>query len=137
MRIGEVARDAGVRVDTVRYYERERLLSPVDRRPSGYREFTEDAVRRIRFIRRAQELGFTLREIRELLELRMEAGASCGDVRERAEEKLEAVEEKLRDLRAIESTLRSLISACEDSRPVGECPILESLDEDSPEKPGR
>ncbi len=133
MRIGELARRAGVRVDTVRYYEKEGLLGPVARRPSGYREFSEDSVRRIRFVKRAQELGFTLREIHDLLQLKIEAGASCGDVRDRAEEKLVEVRRKLAHLRAIETTLEGLVAACGDARPIGECPILESLDQESGE----
>src|SRR6059058_2574344 len=88
MKIGEVAERGGVNLQTIRYYEREGLLPTPNRMASGYRVFHEDTVRRVRFIKRAQELGFTLAEIRELLSLRGKAGAGAQDVRERAKTKV-------------------------------------------------
>ena len=85
--IGQLARNGGVGVETVRFYERKGLLAEPDRRPSGYRQYDEDVVDRLRFIRRAKELGFTLNEIKELLSLRIDPTTTCADVKSRAEEK--------------------------------------------------
>ena len=82
MTIGKLAKEVGVTIDTVRYYERLRLLTPTDRRPSGYRLYDGEALKRLRFIRNAQALGFTLHEIRELLNLRVSSIARCGDVQQ-------------------------------------------------------
>ena len=98
--IGTVARRAGVGVETIRFYERKKLLPEPARDPSnGYRRYTESAVSRLKFIGRAKELGFTLRETRELLELRG-GPATCGTVRSRAEDKIADVRRKIRDLHA-------------------------------------
>jgi len=127
--IGALARAAGVGVETVRFYERKGLLAPPPRTRSGYRQFPSDAVARLRFIRRAQGLGFTLEEIRELLELRVDEVAACHTVEARARDKLVSVDAKLHELRRMRRVLRRLVSACEAREPTSECPILEELEE--------
>ena len=98
MTIGELAREAGVGVQTVRYYERRRLLPRATRRASGYREYTSAALDRLRFIRRAQELGFTLSEIAELLALRLDPHTTANDVKARAGDKIREIDRKIGDL---------------------------------------
>lgn len=125
---GEVAEQAGVNVQTVRYYERRGLLPEPPRLGSGYRQFRPEDVSRIRFIKRAQELGFTLREIEELLDLRAEPGATSGQVKRATEEKIVEVEAKIRDLQRIRDTLAHLAEACDGHGTTQECPILEALE---------
>jgi MerR family copper efflux transcriptional regulator len=129
LRTGDLARQGGVNLETIRYYERRGLLPRPPRTPAGYRAFDGEAVRRIRFIKQAQALGFSLEEIRELLGLRVDPRRSCGDVRRRAEAKLADIEAKIRNLRAMKKTLARFIAACSGSGPVGGCPILEALEE--------
>ncbi len=126
--IGHLARDAGINLETVRYYERVGLLPLAPRSPSGYRLFPADATRRLRFIKRAQELGFSLKEIRELLALRVSPRTTSGEIRKRAEKKIAEIEGKIRSLEAMSKTLRRLTKLCAGSEPASECPILESLD---------
>lgn len=126
--IGQLAKKVGVNVQTVRYYERLRLLDPTARKPSGYRLYGQDEERRLRFIKNAQALGFTLREIADLLNLRVTAAARCGDVRRKAQAKLEQVTAKLRDLRTLERALMSLIRTCRAGQPTEQCPILQCLE---------
>ena len=125
---GELAKRASVNVETLRFYERKGLLPPPPRRSSGYREYPAESVRRIRFIKRAQDLGFSLAEIRELLALRVRPGTTAVDVRERAEQKLADVRRKLADLKAIERALGQLKSACSGEGSLDECPILHHLE---------
>lgn len=128
MRIGELARRAGVNVQTVRYYERRGLLHDPRRHADGYREYSEGTLDRLRFIRRAQELGFTLAEIAELLALRLDPGKTAADVKARAEAKITEVEGKLRDLEQIRHALVHLAGRCRGGKgPMGECPLLEEL----------
>ena len=126
--IGELAKQGEVNPETIRYYERQGLLPRPPRTPSGYRQFPSDSVRRVRFIKRAQELGFSLREIKELLALRTTAGATSADVRERATAKIADIEGKIETLRAMKKALAQLTAACCGEGSVSECPILESLD---------
>ena len=126
--IGRVARLAGVGVETVRFYERERLLQEPERRQSGYRQCGEEVVPRLRFIRRAKELGFSLAEIRELLSLRDDPDATAADVRRRAQAKIAEIEAKVRDLQRMKKALLTLAAACSGHGPVGSCPIIEALD---------
>lgn len=128
LKTGELAKRAGVNVETLRFYEREGLMPEPPRRMSGYREYPAESVRRIRFIKRAQELGFSLREVRELLALRAERGMTCADVRLKAQEKVEKVRQKIADLKAIERALETLTATCSGDGPLTDCPILESLD---------
>ena len=128
--IGQLARRAEVGVETVRFYEREGLLEEPARRPSGYRQYDEGVVDRLRFIRRAKQLGFTLKEIRELLSLRIDPATTCGDVKSRAEAKLEDIAAKIRSLQRMKRALVKLTKACSGRGAASECPILESLDRD-------
>ncbi|HTM51776.1 MAG TPA: heavy metal-responsive transcriptional regulator [Bryobacteraceae bacterium] len=130
MKIGEVAERGGVNLQTIRYYEREGLLPHAPRLPSGYRVFAEPAVRRVRFIKRAQELGFTLAEIRELLSLRIDHERDRSEVRAIAEAKVADIEQKVRTLTAMKDALVRLKEHCSGHGPASECPILESLDSD-------
>lgn len=128
--IGKVARLAEVGVETIRFYERQGLIGKPLRRESGYRQYSEEAVQRLRFIRRAKDLGFTLKEIKELLELRLEQGTTCGNVRERAEAKIKDIEAKARTLQRMRKALAKLTMACRGKGPVSECPILEAMEGD-------
>lgn len=118
-------------VQTVRYYESLNLLNPFTRKPSGYRLYSHEEERRLRFIKNAQALGFTLREIAELLALRVASTARCGEVLEKARRKLVQVESKVDDLQALARALNSLIRACRVGRPTGPCPILMSLEDET------
>ena len=128
--IGQLAKMASVNAQTVRYYERRNLLQPTDRKASGYRVYSGDALRRLRFIKNAQALGFTLHEIEELLDLRINSKARCGDIQRQAEAKLKHVEAKVRDLQSLEAALRRLIRTCRAGQPTDHCPILQSLEEE-------
>ncbi|MBX5460078.1 MAG: MerR family transcriptional regulator [Steroidobacteraceae bacterium] len=126
--IGALARRAGVGVDTVRYYERAGLLAPRTRLPSGYRRYSELEVARLRFIRRAQALGFTLREVRELLGL--SARRDVARIKRSAQAKLADVEARIADLQRIRDGLAQLIAACPGHGRAADCPILRSLEGD-------
>jgi MerR family copper efflux transcriptional regulator len=130
MKIGELAHRTGVPIDTVRYYERQGLLPPPDRQPSGYRSYRADDVTRLRFVRRAKALGFTLEEIRELLDLSGRREDDMGSLKAAAEHKLADVEAKLSELTRIRDGLRTLIEACPGHGALDTCPILHALDED-------
>lgn len=125
--IGELAKQAGVGVETVRYYERRGLLAEPDRRASGYRQYESEAVAILRFIRRAKELGFTLKEIQSLLELRRSSSATRADVRRNAQAKLVDIETKIRDLERIRRALADLTKTCHGDGAAAECPILLAL----------
>lgn len=125
---GEFAKRAGVNVETLRFYERRGLLPMPPRRASGYREYPPGDIQRIRFIKRAQELGFSLGEIRDLLSLRARRGTTAAVVRSRAEAKLGDIRRKIADLRAIERALKKLTDACPGQGLLSECPILQHLD---------
>src|SRR5256712_6903251 len=129
LRSSELANRGGVNLETVRYYERRGLLPKPPRTLAGYRAFDAGAVRRLRFIKQAQALGFSLKEIKALLALRLDPRASCADVRRRAEAKIADIDEKLRALRAMKKVLVRITAACAGGGPVNECPILESLEE--------
>src|SRR6266404_5369325 len=127
--IGKVAKEAGVNLETIRYYENEGVLPKPPRTHSGYRIFSEDAVKRLRFIKHAQDLGFSLKEIKELLALRVRPGSSCVDVRRKAEAKAVDVESRVQHLQTIKKALQSLTATCAGKGPVSACSILEALDE--------
>lgn len=131
MRIGQLARETGVGVETIRYYERRGLLQQPPRRGGATRRYGTDAVRRVRFIKRAQRLGFTLREIAELLEFRFEPGASRAEVRRRAAAKLEDIERKMEDLRRMRAALKDRLRRCDGKGPIDRgCSILEALEDE-------
>lgn len=124
----EVATRAGVNVQTVRYYERRGLVPVPPRKASGYRLFDAAYVDRIRFIKRAQDLGFTLAEVEELLSLRATPGGPSSRVRDRTLDKIREVEDKIRDLEEIRRALLDLTAACDGTRATDDCPILQALD---------
>lgn len=128
LKIGEVAERGGVNLQTIRYYEREGLLPEPPRLASGYRIFPEGAVRQVRFIKRAQELGFSLAEIRDLLSLREHADAGAQQMRERAKVKIADIEEKIRTLRVMKKALNRLAERCPGCGPLSDCPIVDALD---------
>ena len=130
----ELAKRGGVNRETIRYYERTKLLSNPPRSGAGYRLFLPESVRRVRFIKRAQELGFSLKEIKELLALRIAPGSTRADVRKRAEAKIADIEERVQHLRAMKKALVRLTESCCGSGPASDCPILESLSLDEKEK---
>ncbi len=126
--IGQLAKQAGVGVETIRFYEREGLLAEPERRPSGYRQYTPEVVRRVRFIRHAKDLGFALKEIQELLELRVDPISTCADVRQRARAKIADIEGRVVALERMKAALEQLARSCRGRGPTSECPILEVLD---------
>lgn len=128
--IGQLAKTTGVNIQTIRYYERLRLLEPCDRKPSGYRLYDGESLKRLRFIKNAQTLGFTLHEIAELLNLRVTSTARCGDVQRKAQAKLLQVVAKVRDLRTLARALKGLIRTCRAGQPTEQCPILTSLEKE-------
>ncbi len=128
--IGQLAKRADVGVETVRFYERKGILAEPNRRPSGYRQYDEDVVDRLRFIKRAKELGFTLNEIKELLSLRLDPTTTCADVKSRAEAKIDDIQDKIRTLQRMKKALVKVTKACSGRGGTSECPILESLDRD-------
>jgi MerR family mercuric resistance operon transcriptional regulator len=128
--IGFVARRAGVGVETVRFYERQGLIEKPPRRLSGYREYDDEVVSRLGFIRRAKELGFTLKEIKELLSLRRDPSTPAADVKRRAEAKIADIETKIRTLQRMKKALGKLTSACRGHATSAECPLLHALDQE-------
>jgi Hg(II)-responsive transcriptional regulator len=131
MRIGKVAAEAGVNVQTLRYYERRGLVPEPERGSSGYRAYDPDTVRLVRFIKRAQELGFTLREIEDLIELRHRPRRGA-DVRAVAAAKVEDIERRIRQLKAMGKALGGLVAACDCEGGSLTCPIIEALDDSAP-----
>lgn len=130
MTISQAARLAGVGVETVRFYEREGLLDQPTRPDFGYRQYTPDVVKRIQFIRRAKELGFSLKEIHELLTLRVEPMSTCAHVKRQAEAKMDEIEHKIEDLLRIKRALGQVAERCSGNGPREYCPILAALERD-------
>jgi MerR family copper efflux transcriptional regulator len=130
LRIGQVASAAAVNVQTIRYYERRGLLGTARRTAAGYRQYDGDAVTRLRFIKHAQTLGFSLKEIHELLVLRVRHGAACATVERKTRVKISIVDKKIRELRRLKQSLERLAAACETREPTADCPVLETLEHD-------
>lgn len=126
---GQLAKKAGVNIETIRYYERRGLLPKPGRRESGYRQYSDESVKRVQFIRHAKELGFSLKEIHELLSLRHDPGTPCSLVKKRAESKIEDIEAKIRTLQGMKKALVKLTNTCSGKGPLKGCTIL-----DVPEK---
>lgn len=126
--IGQVAKRAEVNIETIRYYERRGILPDPPRRKSGYRQYTDDAISRLLFIKHAKELGFSLAEISDLLTLRVDPETSCADIKHRADAKIVSVRAKIESLVKIEQALTKLAAECSGTGPLGECPILEALE---------
>jgi len=129
MTIGQVAKLASVGIETIRFYEREGLIDEPPRRESGYRHYPEDVVKRLLFIKRAKDLGFSLKEIADLLSLRVDPDSTCRDIKCRAEAKLADVDAKIKSLRLIKKALTQLAESCRGQGPTSECPILDSLEQ--------
>jgi Cu(I)-responsive transcriptional regulator len=127
MWITQTARQAGVNVQTLRYYERRGLLPSPPRRDSGYREYAPDAVRIVRFIKRAQELGFSLDEVEQLVKLRGVRRTDRGRVRSIARRKIADIDRKIEQLQSMRGALETLVDSCCHSG-AAECPIIEALD---------
>lgn len=127
LKVGELAKRAGVNPQTIHYYERRGLLREPPRTASNYRAYPDDAVVRVRFIKHAQELGFSLEDIKELLTLRAEPGARCSDVLEKVQAKNREIEAKIASLERMRAALAGLMDECRGTLPISECPILESL----------
>lgn len=121
---GQLAKKSGVGVETLRFYEREGLLPVPARLASGYRQYPAGAVERVRFVRRAQLLGFQLKDIKELLALRDDPDAKSREVRDKAVAKLADIDQRIRDLEAMRADLTQLVAACDGSGPAAHCPIL-------------
>lgn len=126
MTIGRLARRVGVGVETLRFYETKGLIEAPPRKSSGYRLYPVDTVSRVEFIKMARELGFSLEEIREILDLRVETETSCDDVRRRGEAKLAQVREKLEVLRNMEKALEALVATCDEQGADARCPFLDA-----------
>jgi Hg(II)-responsive transcriptional regulator len=125
--IGQLARQAGVAVETIRFYERRGLLKEPARLPSGYREYSPESAARLRFILVAKQLGFSLREVRELLQIREGTALICSEVRRRVEAKISSVAEQIECLGRIKNTLETLLDECKANRLPTECPLLDAL----------
>ena len=131
LRIGQLAGEAGVHIETLRFYERKGLLKPAKRTEKGYRLYDRDDVSRVRFIKQAQKLGFSLREVMELLELKLDHKSKCADVEKRAEAKITEINHRIESLRKMRNALKTLTKECQGSVPSSECPILMAF-ENSP-----
>ncbi len=125
--IGKVASRARIGVETIRFYERRQLIDPPPRTAAGYRQYPGSTVQRLRFIRRAKELGFSLKEIRELLILQEDPGSTCGDIMERAEQKLADINQRIDDLTKMRNALKILTDACSSDATSAECPIMQAI----------
>lgn len=129
MTIGKLAKEAGVGVETVRFYERKGLIRKPQKRESGFRTYSQDDVTRIRFIRRAQELGFTLREVKELIELQSKRKMTGGQVQKKADGKIQEIQQKILDLKKMEESLRQLSQVCgEGEQAIKECRFLDCFE---------
>ena len=125
---GQLAKAAEVNIETIRFYERHGLIPEPFRTESGYRQYSEDIITRIRFIKRAKGLGFSLKEILALFSLRIGNNTTCGNIKLRAETKIVEIENKIRSLRQVKKALDTLVSTCNGRGPIGDCPILDALD---------
>lgn len=127
--IGKIAELSGLSTDAIRYYEKEGLVAPLQKSEAGYRLYNDEAVRRLHFIKQAQQCGFSLAEIGQLLTLQRADTSCCSDVRKLAVEKKLQLEAKIRDMKAMSAALDGLITGCTaDSEPVDQCPILSTLE---------
>jgi len=125
--IGRIASRAGIGVETVRFYERQALIDAPPRSAAGYRQYPENTIQRLRFIRRAKELGFSLKEIKELLVLHGDPKSTCSDIRQRAEKKLDDINGRIHDLEKMRDALEVLLAGCSSDATSAQCPILQAL----------
>lgn len=128
--IGQVAKLAEVGIDTIRFYEKKGVIQEPKRLASGYRQYDENTPRKIRFIKKAQELGFTLKEVKELLELKINRKAPCQSVRMKAETKMREIESKVNDLSKMKDALLKMVFSCSGKGTTVECSILESFEKE-------
>jgi len=128
--IGQLGKQARLPVETIRYYEREGLIEKPQRTASGYRQYPETTVRHLQFIQHAKDVGFTLRDIAELLRLKKTPGTSCTDIKFQALAKLDDVKQKITDLERIRDSLQDMVRRCSTTADLSNCPILESLEFD-------
>lgn len=130
IKVGEIAKKVGINVETLRYYEKIELMPKPKRKDSRYRYYDKNDLKRLLFIKRAKELGFILKEIKELLELKVESSSTCGDVKHLAENRLKDIKERIKDLKNIKRVLIKLINQClSEKLSTDECPILEIIDQ--------
>lgn len=134
LHIGEVAKKSYVGVETVRFYEREGLIALPGRTVSGYRQYPESVIKQIQFIQHAKTLGFSLKEIGELIKLKNTHDARCTNIKAKAKAKITDIQEKIDALERMKSALQPLVAKCKPSGPVSDCPILNALDEDTANK---
>lgn len=130
--IGQVAKQSGLGVETVRFYERQGLIEEPPRRASGYRQYPPEVVDRLGFIRRAKALGFSLKEIADLLGLRVDPHSTCGDVKSRTAAKIADIDAKMAELKRMKRALLQLHDACSGEGPTSQCPILDALEGEHP-----
>ena len=126
--IGQVARQTGIGIETIRFYERKGLIDEPPRKDSGYRQYTEEVIRQLTFIQQAKTLGFSLNEIHELLSLRSQPGVTSREIKQMAQTKLGDIEQKIKMLKRMQKTLKNLVDQCPGNVPTEECPIIEALD---------
>ena len=131
--IGKLAKQVGIGIETVRFYERQGLIDPPPRTDSNYRIYPEDEVARLKFIKRAKALGFTLNEIKELLFMRHNPDATKADIKNRTLAKIKDIEKKINDLARIKAGLEHLVSSCDGHGSLDDCPILEAMETGSNE----
>ncbi len=129
IQIGELSKISNVPIATIRYYEKRDLLKPTKIKDSGYRLYSSDAEKTVGFVKHAQELGFSLEEIKQLINLRAPSTGRCKRVRDRAKSKLDDVREKIKMLSQIEVTLEQLIKDCEKNKTSSKCPIIEGMED--------
>ena len=125
--VGKLAQAAGVGVETIRFYQKRGLLQQPNRSGSGYRIYQPDDVARIRFIKHAQSVGFTLKEIADLIQLEQDSRSRCGDLKVRADEKIRLIDEKIAELNRMRNELAQLSSSCASDQPLSECKLIGCL----------
>ena len=125
--IGRLAKETGLSVETIRFYERLGLIDSPPRKANSYRQYNAEDVRRVQFIQEAKAVGFSLKEIGELLSLRLDSDATCREARAKAQARLLDIEEKMHRLKRMQDALRRLVQQCRSLGPVSGCPILEAL----------
>lgn len=129
LRIGQIAKESGVGVETVRFYESEGLIEAAERSASGYRQFGASAIKQIRFIQYAKKLGFSLQETSELINLKNTPDTNCAGVKATARAKIADIQAKIDSLEQIKTILQLLVDQCESGDPISDCPILNALDD--------
>ena len=131
LRIGQVAKKSRVGVETVRFYESEGLIELPERNVSGYRQFSESVIKQIQFIQHAKTLGFSLKEVGELIKLKSTRNARCNIIKATASAKIAGIQEKIDALERMKMALQPLVAQCKSSDPISDCPILNALDEET------